>query len=305
MWAPPAPRRSAVPAYTPPLAPIQGGDVAGMVDASGAEVLARLNEVAGRVPALAVAGGVAAVALCLMVANDAAPWALGVVAAAVAVVVGVAWRADASRLRLDLRYDVSGPVQGAFAALAAAVDDVGRSALVRRVDAHGATHDWKRNAGAGALVDSTDVRLASGLPPRVTSNITVPVLPAGRQTLYLFPDRILVRDGGRYGAVAYADVAAETAITRFIEERATPHDAQQVGTTWRFVRVDGGPDRRFNNNRQIPIYLYGQLDLASASGLRSRFHCSRPDAVRRLADALRGVAHAHQTRGTPVAPRGR
>lgn len=302
-----APHPAPTPRPAPPgfLAPVHGGDVAAMVDASGGDVLARLNEVAGRVSALAVVGGVAAAVLGFAALNAAAAEVFASLLAVAAVGLAVAWRADAGRLRLDLRYDVSGPVQGAFAALAAAVDDVGRSALVRRVDAHGATDDWKRNAGAGALVNAADVRPSSGLPPRVTSNIAVPVLPAGRQTLYLFPDRILVREGSRYGAVPYAEVLADATATNFIEERATPHDAQQVGTTWRYVNKGGGPDRRFNNNRQLPVYVYGQLDLTSASGLRSRFHCSRPDAVRRLADAVRGVARAHGSTALPPAPRRR
>jgi hypothetical protein len=38
-----------------------------------------------------------------------------------------------------------------------------------------------------------------------------------------------------------------------------PRDSTQVDTTWRFVNKNGGPDRRFNNNSQIPILQYGEV----------------------------------------------
>ena len=31
--------------------------------------------------------------------------------------------------------------------------------------------------------------------------------------------------------------------------------------TWQYANKSGGPDRRFNNNRQLPICLYGILSL--------------------------------------------
>lgn len=46
---------------------------------------------------------------------------------------------------------------------------------------------------------------------------------------------------------------------RFIEEETPPADAAVVDQTWRQVNRKGGPDRRFNNNRELPIgRLYGK-----------------------------------------------
>jgi hypothetical protein len=55
--------------------------------------------------------------------------------------------------------------------------------------------------------------------------------------------------------------------TRFIESDRVPHDAAQVGQTWQYANVGGGPDRRFKNNRQIPIMNYAELAV-SGNGLR-------------------------------------
>ena len=57
------------------------------------------------------------------------------------------------------------------------------------------------------------------------------------------------------------------AMTRFIEGDGVPSDATVVDQTWRFVNKNGGPDRRFNNNVQLPIVNYGVLRFSSANGL--------------------------------------
>jgi hypothetical protein len=67
-------------------------------------------------------------------------------------------------------------------------------------------------------------------------------------------------------------------------------DSTQVGTTWRYVAKNGGPDRRFNNNRQLPKMLYGELRLSSGSGLNGLFQCSVPEAAAELSLAIRSLA---------------
>jgi hypothetical protein len=52
----------------------------------------------------------------------------------------------------------------------------------------------------------------------------------------------------------------------------------------------GGPDRRFNNNRELPICLYGETDFRSASGLNERIHCSRVDVSEGFAAAVTSMS---------------
>jgi len=44
------------------------------------------------------------------------------------------------------------------------------------------------------------------------------------------------------------------------------------------VRRDGGPDRRFNNNAELPVMEYGELQLRSRSGLHLVFQTSTSTA---------------------------
>jgi len=52
-----------------------------------------------------------------------------------------------------------------------------------------------------------------------------------------------------------------------MESGGLPSDAQVVGRTWQYVNKKGGPDRRFNNNPEIPIALYEEGHFGSTTGL--------------------------------------
>ena len=153
-------------------------------------------------------------------------------------------------------------------------------------------YDYKTNAGASTLVERKAVQISNTAPPNVKTNIAVPRIPGGHQTLYLFPDRMLVSDGGKFGAVGYEQMAVETGKTRFIEEEGVPADSEVVGSTWRYVNKSGGPDRRFNDNREIPIAQYELLFITSVSGLKEIFYLSRIGSGAGLKQAVPSMAKA-------------
>jgi hypothetical protein len=86
---------------------------------------------------------------------------------------------------------------------------------------------------------------------------------------------------------------------QFVWDDWVPGDAEVVSHTWRFVRRDGGPDRRFNNNRQIPVVRVYYLHLASPSGLHMRIQTTSRTAAEAFASALHGLRGAHEAIPTP------
>lgn len=128
------------------------------------------------------------------------------------------------------------------------------------------SHESKLNAGASNLISRSAVQVGEGKPPWVNTNIDVPVMKARRQTLYMLPDGILVYDSKGVGFVEYGDVSITDNTTKFIEENP-PRDAKVVGHTWKHPNKNGGPDRRFKDNHEIPVCLYGELKIKSNSGM--------------------------------------
>lgn len=152
-------------------------------------------------------------------------------------------------------------------------------------------HDWKRNSGASNLINRTEAQAGEGKPPWVETNIDVPVIKTRGQSLYMMPDGILVYDSKGVGFVEYNDLRVENSTTRFIEERP-PHDAKVVDKTWRYPNKSGGPDRRFKNNYQIPICLYGELRVRSNSGMDLYLMTSKNDTTHNFSTQFSSVCNA-------------
>ena len=160
-----------------------------------------------------------------------------------------------------------------------ALGHLGRSRAIWRLDSQSAITDWKRNAGAAYNVQRERISMRRSTPARVESNIVPLCLDLGKLKLFFLPDQVLYWQRGTFASIDYGDLKVASASTRFVEESVQTSDSQQVGNTWRYVRKDGGPDRRFNNNRQLPIMLYGVVHATSAGGLNLVFHTSRPDSA--------------------------
>ncbi|HEY4092666.1 MAG TPA: DUF4236 domain-containing protein [Luteibacter sp.] len=250
-----------------------------------------LNEARRRLPLFGPSAVFGVVASLFAMAN------LGQTAAvlSVALLTGLAafaHRIDAGRRGVVFAYDLSDAAKATFENLTKSMDAVGRAQGLWFVDATGAITNltaWKRNAGASQLVSKKPTSVRYEMPPGVHSNVTPPSIRVQSKTLYFLPDCVLVRDGTRYGSVSYQELQVATRPGRFIVESA-PRDAEVVGHTWQHPRKDGGPDRRFANNRQLPVCLFEEFGLLSPSGLKAALVVSHRAAASAADAALHVLA---------------
>jgi hypothetical protein len=221
------------------------------------------------------------------------PWALAIWVPGGA---GCSWLYlnDQARRTVVLFYDLHGASAGYFASLFAGWDRLTECQRLWRIVHSGAVrtvYQYKTNAGVNQVVDRVPVAATMAGPKHLSTNIAIPSLVAGNAALYFLPDRILVRYGNTYSDLAYRDLRVSGDQTRFTENPAlVPPDAVQVGQTWQYVNVKGGPDRRFKNNPLLPIMLYGRLELSSPQGLDWQVETSRAEAAPAIAAILRHVS---------------
>ena len=149
------------------------------------------------------------------------------------------------------------------------------------------THDRKFHAGASSLVSRVPVGATLTGPPQLVTNIAVPTLSASAESLHFLPDRVLARAGRRFTDITYDTLQSSFETTTFIEGGSVPGDSIQVASTWEHVNVRGGPDRRFSSNRQLPVLQYGELTLATKSGLLWTLNCSDVKTAADVTAALR------------------
>jgi hypothetical protein len=266
---------------------ISGSTAVELVSTGAGDLVEQLNQAASRLP-LAPFALVALVILAALIQG------VGAVALLVVGAFGVVWLGlrDKARRTVVAFYDVEDEHARWLADLVSAFEALGSAQKLWRVTAAGnvqTTYQYKVNSGASRIVKRLDANAGLGGPRRLATNIAVPSVTCGRQALHFLPDRLLVRDGRRFSDVAYEALKTSFNAGRFIEDGRVPRDGQQVDTTWRYVNVKGGPDRRYNNNRQLPVMLYGDIELASEGGLHWLLQCSRAPLAESAAHSI-GVA---------------
>lgn len=130
------------------------------------------------------------------------------------------------------------------------------------------------HAGASNLYDTTITAIIKQAPIFMETNITCYSIKAGNQILYILPDKILVVEGSSVGAVSIDSVEMVYSTSDFRESGTVANDATIIGKTYQYVNNNGTPDRRYKDNREIPICIYGALEVTSKEGLNMKFFCS-------------------------------
>ena len=126
--------------------------------------------------------------------------------------------------------------------------------------------DSKYNAGASSLVNRKDIIIANKVPKYIKTNVKIPCIPVGKQKLYFFPDKILIIEGKKVGALSYKNLGISVTNGNFIETEMKPWDGTVVDYTYKYVNKSGGPDRRFANNPRYPIMSYSYINFYGDNG---------------------------------------
>ena len=230
-------------------------DVRPMVDSSAAEVLTRLNRAYKRRPVLTFALGMfCAVALAQGVVLGSGLGATAVFGVAAAVVLWFVHGRETEHYSEPVEYALDRDAGQAYRRLLRAFRRFATSGPVWRIDTRRKRVDGQRAEGRSLVVP----RLA--LPPRVLSNLRVPVLPCGRQTLYFFPDRLLVYDAQLVWGVFYDELQVRAGDVREIADQPL-----------------GESDNALN----------GFIAFGSDAGLSEVFRCADPAGAVEVAAALR------------------
>jgi hypothetical protein len=264
------------------------GPVEAMRTGSRREAVETLNEARQRPPLFApiiAVGGFALIWSWVTYGSTLATAA----AVLVALLSSLAWRLDAGRRGVVFAYDLDDSAKQTYEGLTRAMDAMGRAERLWHIDSSGVIDNftaWKRNAGASRLISKKATAIRYEVPPGVHTNVTPPSIRIDGKQLYFLPDCVLVREGSLYGSVSYQDLRVGTRPSRFIVEDAVPRDSEVVGWTWKHPRKDGGPDRRFANNRQLPICLFEEMGLLSSSGFKAALMISARPAASSVDAAL-------------------
>lgn len=291
---------------------VGSGDVAAMRDSTVTDLLDDLNRKQAQIPFAPIAGGCLALIgiLSLLASNSGGQLGANVIGIAALIGTIPAWLIgkwlDSYKRTSVLYYDLKDAAEDAYKKVAEDFDKLAVCQGKWHIASGGAVRDittWKRNAGAAHLVNRKIASLTYGLPKVLRSNVTPPAVTLGERTFYFFPEVAIIKHRRRYGAVGYADLHIRSQTSQFIEDGRPPSDAQVVGQTWQHPNKAGGPDRRFRDNRQLPVCLYEVMHLSSASGVNEILEFSRTGVVEPFATALLNLPRSQAPGGLEAIPR--
>ena len=82
-----------------------------------------------------------------------------------------------------------------------------------------------------------------------------------------------------------------------VQEGSVPGDSTVVRQTWQYVNKEGGPDKRFKNNRQLPVVAYQVMSLEGPAGLKKILQFSHYEDRGDFDAAVKALASAHDQVG--------
>lgn len=170
---------------------------------------------------------------------------------------------------VDLEYVIDSDQQKEIEQHMAPMLKVTGSKKVWRIMQSSKVKNKKYSAGASNTVKRVACVAGNKVPFPFKANTPAAAFKSGKETLIFLPDKLFIIQKNKVGALNYSDIQTFAHTTRFIESEKVPKDASIVGKTWKYVNKSGGPDKRFKDNRELPICLYGEIELKSSTGLNT------------------------------------
>jgi len=251
--------------------------------------LARINKrprEVGRLPLLVVGGGALILAALLYLFEVLPSSGILVVLGGGALLVLVLHRARKAKMNISLTYkgNLDEETSARFSSVRKALEGLGSSGRIWRLP------DSARLPGAGEVAPSPERELVRvGLLPTPGIRADVPIwgIEAGDESIFFFPEGALIYTDDHYDPLPYNSLKVAFFSGRFFEEEDLPDDATVVDRTWRFSRPDGSPDPRYKkDNVEIPIVLYGLLEMSTPSLPKVRLKVSDRRAAARFASTF-------------------
>ncbi len=172
------------------------------------------------------------------------------------------------KYKIDLTYEMDEDNVNKYTHLNNFIYELSRNNKVWQVHSSTEVYNIKYNAGANCNITRNKVYISKKMPWYIRHNINVYCLNLKSEKIYFTPDRMLVfKKWGGVGCYQYNKLAIDFSTTNFVENSIVPRDSEISRYTWRYVNKNGGPDKRFNNNKQIPICKYGEITMKTNDGM--------------------------------------
>ena len=187
----------------------------------------------------------------------------------------------------SLNYNFEPEKEAGYANLLAMWRLLLKSDQIMQITSKTFSNDRKTNAGASRSLSRHKCTTVSSFPFYLKTNVDIIQFKFfDKSRLLLLPDRFLFVKGGDVAAIDYDDVDVIVSPSRFIERGMLPRDAQVIDYTWQYVNKNGTPDKRYKNNRKLPVCLYASVVIKSSKGLHVELQVSSIKNAKKFGDMI-------------------
>ncbi|MDK3075537.1 DUF4236 domain-containing protein [Sedimentitalea sp. JM2-8] len=188
---------------------------------------------------------------------------------------------------IAVEFEAGDEAQRAYSSMIRAFDTLKQSSKIWDVTADRSTNQFVERTLANRSIDrhpvtfefsSTDLIQFSGRAMRFEN--------VNGDDILIYPGVAVVpRADGIFALIDIRELKIDIGAVRFHEDEEVPGDAKVIGHTWARTNKDGSPDRRFRENYQIPICLYGQIAFQSQTGVSEEYMVSNGEVALAFVEA--------------------
>ena len=165
-------------------------------------------------------------------------------------------------------YQVIGETKSAFKSMVSASQKLNRSGgcyIDHSERAIYGIESNKGNAGVSRLLDRNQMVVGPQYAIHFHLNFLPVVFEYGFGNIYFMPDELIIAENsGDCTFVPYSELSYQVIETTHMNV-PVPSWCAPVSYTWLYMNKDGGPDRRYNDNVQIPHFKVWELDFSFSS----------------------------------------
>lgn len=208
---------------------------------------------------------------------------------------------DKKRKTIELYYDLDEEMNDLYGRFLNSFNSFIEVKKVWQIRTSSSGHDSKYHGGASTLIrrDIVSKRAQHRLPMKyLKTNARIPFIGLKNLELFFLPERLLIKQGEKFASIMYKNLRFSSKNTRFIEDDSVSSDSKIIDFTWKYVNRDGGPDRRFSNNKKIPVCLYTEYTLESDKGLYEILHTSKVNGFEEFREVLNSISHMQNSQVT-------
>jgi hypothetical protein len=191
--------------------------------------------------------------------------------------------------KMDIDFNMDQSIQNDYIALKNNFEKLITVNKIWDVTSTKAVDRIKERSAASAIITRTPVVFSTDSLDYINTKYSAfKFQNANGGNLYIYPGFIVMpsEQSNDFALIDFRDIIVEHYAQKFVEEEPVPTDAQVVGNTWKHVKKNGYPDKRYNYNPQIPIVCYYELVLKSSKGLYESFQFSNVKIAETFCTAL-------------------